>query len=70
MALLVEGQLRFLRFVGKFSEVSHSETSSNMRSVIRATSKMQTFYPSMISGDFRVSPTIEENTGKVVSKIG
>lgn len=70
MALLVEGQMKFLRYVSSFSETSHSVTSQNMRKVIQSTGKMQNLYPDTISAKLNVSPTIESDTGKVVSRVG
>lgn len=69
MAKLVEGQLGFLNMVSSLSQVSHSFTSSTLRRFVRDLNTSQALYPDTIPRYATVRPTIEANTGRVVSSI-
>jgi len=69
MAKLVEGQLNFLNLVSSLSFSSTSFTSSTMRRFVSDLNTSQSLYPDTVARFATIRPTIETDTGKVISSI-
>lgn len=69
MAKLVEGQLSFLNMVSSLSFSSNSVTSSTMRRFVQDLNTSQANYPDTVPRYATLRPTIEADTGRVVSSI-
>lgn len=66
---LIEGQLDFWKFISQMSEISHSLSSSMFRDYVKAVEVSQNIAPDVLPTSLSAPPTIESNTGKLVTAI-
>ena len=69
MSTVVEGQLDHLQFTVSLAKISHSQASENMRTYVKAVSDQQNLTPMVIPANVDPQPTIEADTGKLITNV-
>jgi len=69
MPKIAEGQLGIMQMASYFSRISHSVASSNLRSYVAFAAEQQANYPDQLPRLVDIQPTMEADSGKIISSI-
>lgn len=65
-----DGRMNYLDMVSKFSLISHSVASENLRVFVKSQQVRELYSPEPFPTTVDIHPLIEADTGKLVTEIG